>query len=299
MDTGKNSQIIQIDNKSGFCFGVINAIKRAEQALAENETLYCLGDIVHNGAEVARLKHMGLITITREEFAKLKNCTVLLRAHGEPPETYEIAKQNNITIIDATCPVVLQLQRKIKKGYEQQKQQNGQVLLFGKQGHAEIVGLQGQTQNNAIVISNIDDLQKVDFTRPIELFSQTTKSLNEFSELQKTIQDKIQNSNIPAPHFIAHDTVCRQVANRETELKKFALQYELILFVSGKKSSNGKVLFDICKQVNPQTYFVANIEDIKDVPFKTAKSIGICGATSTPKWLMEDIASHIKKMSIQ
>lgn len=294
MDSKHNSQIIDIDPKSGFCFGVINAIKRAEEALLQHNTLYCLGDIVHNGAEVARLEKLGLITISRDEFQQLSNCTVLLRAHGEPPETYEIAKKNNITILDATCPVVIQLQKKIKKGYEQQRTQQGQIVLFGKQGHAEVVGLQGQTNNNAIVVSHVQDLEKIDFTKPIELFSQTTKSLNEFVELQEKIKEKKQEAGAENQSFISHDTICRQVSNRETELRKFAKNYDLILFVSGKKSSNGKVLFDICKQVNPHTYFVASVEDVSVVPFETSTTIGICGATSTPKWLMEEIADYIR-----
>ncbi|HRS19140.1 MAG TPA: 4-hydroxy-3-methylbut-2-enyl diphosphate reductase [Bacteroidales bacterium] len=298
MDTQQNSTIVEIDPKSGFCFGVINAIKRAEQALTENATLYCLGDIVHNGAEVARLEEMGLQTITREQFYHLQNCTVLLRAHGEPPETYEIAKKNNITIIDATCPVVLQLQKKIKKGFEQQKQQNGQVLLFGKHGHAEVVGLQGQTNNEAIVVTHVHDIDKIDVSKPIELFSQTTKSLSEFKELQQLIIAKKQKTGNMEVPFISHDTICRQVANRETELRKFASKYDLILFVSGKKSSNGKVLFDICKEVNPYTFFISSVHDIESVPYHTASSIGVCGATSTPKWLMEDVARYIHEHTV-
>lgn len=298
MDTKQNKPHIEIDPKSGFCFGVINAIKHAEEALKTNKTLYCLGDIVHNGAEVARLEEIGLITITHEQFKTLHDCTVLLRAHGEPPETYEIAKENNITIIDATCPVVLQLQKKIKKGYEAQKIKDGQVLLFGKEGHAEIVGLMGQTQNNAIVITKHEDLSKVDFTKPIALFSQTTKSLHEFKELQTTIQNKITetitNNNTD---FISHDTICRQVSNREAELGKFAQKFDIILFVSGKKSSNGKVLYNICKDVNPNTFFVTCDEDLLSISFKNINSIGICGATSTPKWLMEELASKIRELS--
>lgn len=295
MDSNQIKQIIEIDPKSGFCFGVINAIKHAEEALQTNKTLYCLGDIVHNGAEVARLEQIGLITITHEQFKLLKNCTVLLRAHGEPPETYEIAKQNNITIIDATCPVVLQLQKKIKKGYQAQQEKNGQVLLFGKEGHAEIVGLMGQTNNNAIVITNQQDLSKVDFSKPIQLFSQTTKSLHEFKNLQTNIQEKIKELSLNnLNNFVAHDTICRQVSNREAELCKFAQKFEVILFVSGKKSSNGKVLYDICKQVNPNTYFVTCVDDLQYISLTKIKSIGICGATSTPKWLMEDIAKILK-----
>lgn len=297
MDTQSDTRKIEIDAKSGFCFGVINAIKKAEEALEVQKKLYCLGDIVHNGAEVERLEGKGLITISQEEFRELKDCTVLLRAHGEPPETYEIAKQNNITIIDATCPVVLHLQKKIKQGYESQKEQGGQVLLFGKQGHAETIGLQGQTGNNAIIIESIEDLDKVNLSKPTELFSQTTKSLHEFVELQEKIREKKQAISSEEISFVSHDTVCRQVSNRELDLKKFAWRFEAILFASGKKSSNGKVLYSICKQENPNTFFVSNVDDVKQLDLSQFRSIGICGATSTPKWLMEDIANYIRELS--
>lgn len=298
MDTKQNKQLIEIDSKSGFCFGVINAIKQAENALQKNESLYCLGDIVHNGAEVARLEEKGLITITYEEFKNLHDCTVLFRAHGEPPETYEIAKKNNITIIDATCPVVLQLQKRIKKGYNELKESGGQILLFGKEGHAETIGLQGQTENNAIVITNSEDLSKIDFTKPIQLFSQTTKSVHDFKILEENIKQKITDINSKNSYnFKSFDTICRQVSNRESDLHTFAQKYEIILFVSGKKSSNGKVLFDFCKKVNPNSYFITSEEDVDIEICKHAKSIGICGATSTPKWLMENIASYIKNLT--
>ena len=300
MDSEQDKQIIEIDPKSGFCFGVINAIKQAEEALKTNQKLYCLGDIVHNGAEVSRLEKIGLITITHEQFKKLHDCTVLLRAHGEPPETYEIAHTNNLKIIDATCPVVLQLQKKIKKGYLATKEKQGQILLFGKEGHAEIIGLKGQTDNNALIITNKEDISKIDFTKPIQLFSQTTKSLHDFKELKLNIQQNIDTLSKEKENkidFIAHDTICRQVSNREAELSKFAQKFEVIIFVSGKKSSNGKVLFDFCKQVNPNTFFVSCVDDLELAPVKNAKSIGICGATSTPKWLMEDIAKRITELN--
>lgn len=293
MDSKQDTKI-EIDSKSGFCFGVINAIHQAENALEEKGSLYCLGDIVHNGAEVSRLTKKGLVTISREQFKNLQNCSVLLRAHGEPPETYEIAQQNNITIIDATCPVVLALQKKIKTAYKEAQKKNGQVLIFGKPGHAEVVGLLGQTDNSAIVINKIDDLQTVDFSRPIVLFSQTTQNIHDLKIIQEEIARRA--SAVGNSDFICHDTICRRVANREADLIQFAQKFDTIIFVSGKKSSNGKVLFDICKKINENTHFVSNLADLAEIEFATDKSVGICGATSTPKWLMEDIANKIQEI---
>ena len=298
MDTEQDKGIVDIDEKSGFCFGVINAIQQAEKALEEHKSLFCLGDIVHNGAEMARLSAKGLKSITYEQFKSLKNCTVLLRAHGEPPETYEIARQNDITIIDATCPVVLNLQKKIKQAYKDIKGKGGQILIYGKPGHAEVVGLLGQTDNTATVISNLKDIELIDFSKPTILFSQTTQNLHEL----KIIQDEItkQADKFGNKQFICHDTICRRVANREEDLKKFSQKYDIIIFVSGKKSSNGKVLFDICKQINKNAYFVSESDDLDKIPFSQNLSVGICGATSTPKWLMEEIASKIKeKINVQ
>ena len=291
MDSKQNT-IVEIDSKSGFCFGVINAIHQAEKALEETDSLYCLGDIVHNGAEVARLNAKGLITISYEQFKALHNCTVLLRAHGEPPETYEIARQNNITIIDATCPVVLALQKKIKSAYKEAQKKNGQVLIFGKPGHAEVIGLLGQTDNSAIVINKIDDLDNVDFSRPIVLFSQTTQNIHDLKIIQEEIARRA--GSVGNKDFVCHDTICRRVANREADLKQFAQKFDTIIFVSGKKSSNGKVLYDICKKINENTHFVSNLADLSEINFSHDKSVGICGATSTPKWLMEDIAHKIQ-----
>ena len=293
MDSKQNT-IIEIDSKSGFCFGVINAIHQAEKALEETDSLYCLGDIVHNGAEVARLNAKGLITISYEQFKELHNCTVLLRAHGEPPETYEIARQNNITIIDATCPVVLALQKKIKSAYKEAQKKNGQVLIFGKPGHAEVIGLLGQTDNSAIVINKIDDLDNVDFSRPIVLFSQTTQNIHDLKIIQEEIARRA--GSVGNNDFVCHDTICRRVANREADLIQFAQKFDTIIFVSGKKSSNGKVLYDICKKINENTHFVSNLADLSEINFSHDKSVGICGATSTPKWLMEDIAHKIQEI---
>ena len=271
---------IEIDNGSGFCFGVTTAIKKAEEELEKGSTLYCLGDIVHNGMECERLRKLGLVTINHEELRQLHNVKVLLRAHGEPPETYELARHNNIEIIDATCPVVLQLQKKIKKQYEV----NGaSIVIFGKRGHAEVLGLVGQTQGDAIVIETFDEVTKLDFSRDIYLYSQTTKSLDEFHR----IIDYIQSHIAPGAIFKSFDTICRSVANRMPNISQFAARHDLILFVCGRKSSNGKVLFNECLRVNPRTHLIEGPEEIQSKWLEGIETIGICGATSTPKWLME------------
>lgn len=283
---------VEIDEKSGFCFGVVTAIKKAEEELDKGGVLYCLGDIVHNGREVERLAKMGLVTITHEEFKNLKNAKVLLRAHGEPPETYKIAKENNIEIIDATCPVVLRLQKKIKDGYNENKNSDTQVVIYGKKGHAEVLGLVGQTEGNAIVVENMDEIGKVDVNKDIILFSQTTKSLQGFTDMIK----HIEGTRGSETNFKYHDTICRQVANRMPQLKEFAAKHDLILFVSGKKSSNGKVLFGVCSEVNENSLFIDSPDDIDETAVKKAQSIGICGATSTPKWLMEKVAERVNEI---
>lgn len=272
---------IEIDNGSGFCFGVTTAIKKAEEELAKGTKLYCLGDIVHNGMECDRLKRLGLITINHDDMEKLHDAKVLLRAHGEPPSTYELAKRNNIEIIDATCPVVLQLQRRIKKQYDSEP--DAQIVIFGKNGHAEVLGLVGQTQQNAIVIEKFDDVTRLDFSRDIYLYSQTTKSLDEFHKIINYIQEHIS----PTATFRSFDTICRQVANRMPNISQFATRHDLILFVCGRKSSNGKVLFNECKSVNPNSHLIEGPEEIDASWLEGIKTIGICGATSTPKWLME------------
>lgn len=272
---------IEIDDGSGFCFGVTTAIKKAEEELAKGTKLYCLGDIVHNGMECDRLKRLGLITINHDDMEKLHDVKVLLRAHGEPPSTYELAKHNNIEIIDATCPVVLQLQRRIKKQYDSEP--DAQIVIFGKNGHAEVLGLVGQTQQNAIVIEKFDDVTRLDFSRDIYLYSQTTKSLDEFHKIINYIQEHIS----PTATFRSFDTICRQVANRMPNISQFATRHDLILFVCGRKSSNGKVLFNECKSVNPNSHLIEGPEEIDASWLEGIKTIGICGATSTPKWLME------------
>ena len=278
---------IEIDNGSGFCFGVTTAIQKAEEELAAGKTLYCLGDIVHNGMECERLKQLGLVTINHEEMSKLHGVKVLLRAHGEPPSTYELAKKNDIEIIDATCPVVLQLQRRIKKQYDMCP--DAQIVIFGKPGHAEVLGLVGQTESKAIVIANVEEVKQLDFTRDIYLYSQTTKSLDEFHRIIEYIQEHIS----PEATFKSFDTICRQVANRMPNISAFATRHDLVLFVCGRKSSNGKVLYNECKSVNPNSHLIEGPEEIQKEWLEGVRTIGICGATSTPKWLMEQCRDAI------
>lgn len=281
---------VEIDQKSGFCFGVVNAVSKAEEALQSNEKLYCLGDIVHNGMEVSRLETLGLITIDHKKYFTLKNCKVLLRAHGEPPSTYEYARANNIELIDATCPVVLKLQQRVKKAHEDMQQQQGQVIIFGKKGHAEVKGLLGQTGNQAILVENEADLKQIDPQRPLVMFSQTTKPLDDFHRLSAKIQERAQ-----APTDIK-DTICRQVANRVPLLKIFAAGHDVMIFVGGRKSSNAKLLFAVCQQANPNSYFISGKEELDTNWFTGHQSVGISGATSTPQWLMEEIAEIIRKI---
>lgn len=280
---------IEIDSSSGFCFGVTTAIKKAEEELAKGTTLYCLGDIVHNGMEVERLHTRGLITINHDQLKQLHDVKVLLRAHGEPPETYETARRNNIEIIDATCPVVLQLQRRIKKQYDADPE--AQIVIFGKNGHAEVLGLVGQTHSKAIVIEKLEDVRLLDFSRDIYLYSQTTKSLDEF----RRIIDYIQSHISPDATFKSFDTICRQVANRMPNIAAFAARHDIILFVCGRKSSNGKVLYSKCKSVNPNSYLIEGPDEIESSWIEGVTTVGICGATSTPKWLMEQCRDRIMK----
>lgn len=284
---------VEIDEGSGFCFGVVTAINKAEEELAKGVTLYCLGDIVHNSREVERLKTMGLITINREEFKQLRNAKVLLRAHGEPPETYMIARENNIEIIDATCPVVLRLQKRIKQEFLQDAANDEkQIVIYGKNGHAEVLGLVGQTDGKAIVIEKAEEVKKLDLNKSIRLFSQTTKSLDEFQEIVAYIKQNIS----PEATFEYYDTICRQVANRMPKLREFAATHDLIFFVSGKKSSNGKMLFEECLKVNANSHLIDNEKEIDPSLLQNVQSIGVCGATSTPKWLMEKIYNHIQSL---
>lgn len=283
--------LIEIDDASGFCFGVVTAINKAEEELRNSGKLYCLGDIVHNSDEVQRLRDKGLVTITHDDLNNLHDVKVLLRAHGEPPSTYETARRNNIHIIDATCPVVLQLQKRIKNKAAD-PESSAQIVIYGKHGHAEVNGLVGQTDGKAIVVQTVDELDKVDFNRDIEFYSQTTKSLEGFNEMIREINKR------KAPHtsFHSYDTICRQVSNRVAHLRAFAARHDLVLFVSGKKSSNGKVLFEECREVNPVTYLISNAREIDPKWLKDVKSIGVCGATSTPRWLMEEVSQHVSQL---
>jgi 4-hydroxy-3-methylbut-2-enyl diphosphate reductase len=281
---------IEIDNGSGFCFGVTTAIKKAEEELAKGNTLYCLGDIVHNGMECERLREMGLITIDHEQMKQLRGVKMLLRAHGEPPATYELARANDIEIIDATCPVVLQLQKRIRVQFDEHP--NAQLVIFGKKGHAEVLGLVGQTHGKAIVIETFEEVTRLDFQRDIFLFSQTTKSLDEFHRIIEYIQQHIA----PTAMFKSFDTICRSVANRMPNISQFAARHDLILFVCGRKSSNGKVLYGECLRVNPNTHLVEGPEEIQREWLQGVKTVGVCGATSTPKWLMEQCREAIQAL---
>lgn len=282
---------IEIDSDSGFCFGVTSAISKAEAELATGQTLYCLGDIVHNSDEVERLRRKGLVTISHQDLEHLHNVKVLLRAHGEPPSTYETARRNNIEIIDATCPVVLQLQRRIKATYC--RQQPPQIVIYGKTGHAEVNGLVGQTDGSAIVVEDLDSLDKIDFSRPIAVYSQTTKPLDGF----KAMCDEITSHASDPANVECHDTICRRVSNRADGIRNFALSHDVVIFVAGKKSSNGRVLFDQCLEANSNTHLISNSTEIKPEWIVEARSIGIAGATSTPRWLMEDVKASLEKVS--
>ena len=281
---------IEIDHGSGFCFGVTTAIQKAEEELAKGNTLYCLGDIVHNGMECDRLRQMGLVTIDHSQLSQLHNVKVLLRAHGEPPETYAMARRNGIEIIDATCPVVLQLQKKIKRQYDVEKERPSSIVIFGKKGHAEVLGLVGQTQSTAIVIESFEEVKRLDFSRDIYLYSQTTKSLDEFHR----IIDYIQSHISPTATFRSFDTICRSVANRMPNISQFATRHDLILFVCGRKSSNGRVLYSECLRVNPNTHLIEGPDEIDPSWLDGIHTVGICGATSTPKWLMEQCRDALK-----
>ena len=283
---------IEIDNGSGFCFGVTRAIGKAEEELASEGHLYCLGDIVHNGKECDRLQRLGLVTINHEIMGSLSKTKLLLRAHGEPPSTYLLAKKNDIEIIDATCPVVLHLQDRIKKEYAADTEHRKQIVIFGKNGHAEVLGLVGQTEGTAIVIESASEVDSLDFNRDICLYSQTTKPLDEFRKIVEDIKEKIS----PKATFVYYDTICRQVANRMPHIREFALRHDAVLFVCGKKSSNGRVLFKECKNANSKSYMIDTASEIDFHWLQGCDSVGICGATSTPKWLMEECKIRIEQL---
>jgi 4-hydroxy-3-methylbut-2-en-1-yl diphosphate reductase len=275
---------IEIDQNSGFCFGVVYAIEMAEDHLREHGKLYCLGDIVHNDKEVERLQAQGLEIIDHERLRQLRDATVLIRAHGEPPETYRLAMENNLELIDASCPVVLKLQNRVRQAYDDDRQ----IVILGKKGHAEVNGLIGQTHQNAIVISSLEEAQALEIDKPVSLYSQTTKATKLFYEIRDVLAEKFED-------FRAHDTICRQVSNREPELVKFSQQHDVIIFVAGKKSSNGRALYGTCLVTNPQSHFISEIEELDYTWFDGVSSVGICGATSTPMWLMEQVAAQIDR----
>ena len=283
---------IEIDQGSGFCFGVTRAIGKAEEELAKEEQLYCLGDIVHNGKECNRLGQMGLVTINHDQMQDIHDAKVLLRAHGEPPSTYALAREHSINLIDATCPVVLHLQERIKKEYDADTEHKKQIVIFGKNGHAEVLGLVGQTEETAIIIESAEEVKKLDFNRDICLYSQTTMPLDEFRKIVEYVEQHIS----PEATFTYYDTICRQVANRMPNIRSFALKHDAVLFVCGKKSSNGRVLFNECRKANPRSYMIDTANEIDVRWLQGCESIGICGATSTPKWLMEECKVRIEEL---
>ncbi|HKM92861.1 MAG TPA: 4-hydroxy-3-methylbut-2-enyl diphosphate reductase [Prolixibacteraceae bacterium] len=281
---------IEIDDKSGFCFGVQNAIKKVEELTKQGDSVNCLGELLHNHEEIERLEKMGMRTVDLMELSNTSNQTILIRTHGEPPSTYQQLRTNNNTIIDATCPVVLKLQKRIKTSSIEVEKTNGQLLIFGKKGHAEVVGLNGQTGNKAIIISSLSDLDQIDFNRPIELYCQTTMPLTGYGEIKDAITQKAKNK----VNF--HDTICRQVANRVPHIEQFAKRFDVVIFVSGKNSSNGKLLFEMCKKGNLNSYFISSPDEVEGQWFKNIQNVGICGATSTPKWLMEQVKERIETL---
>jgi 4-hydroxy-3-methylbut-2-enyl diphosphate reductase len=289
---------VDIEPGSGFCFGVENAVRIAEEALRNGEPVYCLGEIVHNDIEVARLKEMGLVTITYDEFAELHDCKVLVRAHGEPPSTYEKARRNNITIIDATCPIVHSMQEKIKRVAKVSTEEKGQIVMFGKEGHAEVIGLLGAAGPKGILITGKHDVNKIDFTRPVWLFSQTTRSKDEYELVAEIIRLNLDKESAahPGNALKVYNTICHQVWAREPRLREFAGKHDVIIFVSGQKSSNGRMLFDVCRSENSRSYFISSPEEIDGSWFCNAENTGICGATSTPKWLIQKVADVINEM---
>ncbi len=287
---------VTIDPNSGFCFGVVYAIQKAEEELDLTGKLYCLGDIVHNNKEVERLAAKGLKVINHEQLKELRDCKVLIRAHGEPPETYQIALKNNIELIDASCPVVLKLQHRVRTSFDKIEDLDGQIVIYGEVGHAEVNGLIGQTGGKALIVKSEEDLEKIDFSKPVTLFSQTTKSTAGFAKMKAMIEQRsnyAMEKEVTDEFLTTNDTICRQVSNREPHLKKFVLDHDVILFVSGKKSSNGKALFSVCESINPRSYFISDETELDPNWLKNAESVGICGATSTPLWLMEKVRDSI------
>ena len=290
---------IEIDKGSGFCFGVVHAIEVAERELATDKELYCLGEIVHNHEEVERLEKLGMKIISHDDLPALEGKKVLFRAHGEYPNTYKTAFKNGLTIIDATCPVVLRLQNKIRRSYDEVSKNEGQIVIFGKELHPEVNGLYGQTFCRGIIVSSFDDLTQIDYSKPVRFFVQTTKSLDKFHEMSKEIERRMRVVNPDVePDLLVFDTICRQMSNRVPALQKFVTRFDIVLFVSGRKSSNGNFLFQKCKEINPATYFISQSGELKRMWFEGKEKVGICGATSTPMWLMEKIAEEVLKIGV-
>jgi 4-hydroxy-3-methylbut-2-enyl diphosphate reductase len=286
--------LVETDKNSGFCFGVQNAVEIAEKSLSKGEKVFSLGPIVHNDREVERLASLGLISIDHETYKTLRNCKVLIRAHGEPPETYETAERNNIEIIEATCPIVKKLQSRIMQTWDR-IEGNGSIVIFGKPGHAEVVGLMGQIGNKGVLVSSTKDIEKIDISRPVHLFSQTTMSVGDYLDFAEALRTRmLQNGIDPEKNLLIKKTICGQVSSREPRLKTFADKHDVIIFVSGRESSNGKMLFSVCKSVNKETYFISSPDEIDRNWFSGKKSVGVCGATSTPKWLIERTADIIR-----
>jgi 4-hydroxy-3-methylbut-2-en-1-yl diphosphate reductase len=289
---------IEIEPGSGFCFGVENAVRIAEEALSEGEKVFCLGEIVHNDIEVLRLKELGLVTITYDEFERMHDCKVLVRAHGEPPSTYEMARQKNISIIDATCPIVHSMQEKIKRVQQLARQEKGQIVIYGQQDHAEVIGLLGAAGEKGILVTGKQDIGRIDFTRPVWLFAQTTRSKAEYELVAEIIRLNLERArpDNPGNDLKVHNTICRQVSGREPRLREFARKNDVIIFVSGRKSSNGRMLFDVCLKENLRTHFISSPEEVHRGWFSDAQSVGICGATSTPKWLIQKVAKTVAQI---
>ena len=287
--------VVEIDDKSGFCFGVVRAITEAERALGGGATVYSLGDIVHNRIEVQRLEQLGLRTVTHADMPRLAGCRLFIRAHGEPPTTYAAAQKLGIEVIDATCPVVARLQRRVKEAHERMRPTGGQVVILGKRGHAEVVGLTGQVPDPTIVIEGAEDLPSIDFSRPVYFLSQTTQSIALFEELGAEMRRRAANPD----GVCIDDTICRQVSNREQHLTEFSKRFDAVIFVCGRKSSNGKVLSEVCRRANARTYVVEEAAEIEPGWFEGVGSVGICGATSTPKWLMQEVADRIGGLNSQ
>jgi len=286
---------VEIDPKAGFCFGVTRVVSKAEEIIREQGTLYCLGEIVHNQKEIERLERLGLKTITYDEYLKLSDCRVLIRAHGEPPATYKHAQQNNIELIDGTCPIVLKLQSRIKQDYRNSKESGAQIVIFGKKDHAEVRGLAGQTGYEAVIVESPGDLGKIDFSRPVHIYAQTTMSMDKYGKLQEVLIEQAEKKGLIARTVKCTNSICRQVSGRIDQLRDFCSRFDVILFVSYQQSSNGRLLYSKCLEVNPKTYFVTNLDDLNNDWFTGISSAGITGATSTPGWLLEEFRERLLK----